>query len=191
MGEANGTRHSRATRSCEPTHPRYPVVFRGKKTSVPHSKKRKGASSSAGPTMKIHHPLLQFLRGPQEELFQILRARPLIVGRCIDWAAVEQVQLTVMMNYDDPGMVQFHLGGLVHQLNVLEFSTALGSYTEEFKEENDLDTLTRHIHFSPSKCWHTLAPSAASYNPSRSKASVLLPSLRYLHAILAHTITER
>ncbi|PPS10149.1 hypothetical protein GOBAR_AA10494 [Gossypium barbadense] len=27
------------------------------------------------------------------------------------------------------------------------------------------------------KCWHTLAPSTASYNPSRSKASVLPPSL--------------
>ncbi|PPR95362.1 hypothetical protein GOBAR_AA25308 [Gossypium barbadense] len=48
---------------------------------------------------------------------------------------------------------------------------------------------SRHIHFSPSKCWHTLAPSTASYNSSRSKASVLPPSLRYLHAILAHTIT--
>ncbi|KAK5833404.1 hypothetical protein PVK06_017229 [Gossypium arboreum] len=31
----------------------------------------------------------------------------------------------------------------------------------------------------------------ASYNPSRSKASVLPPSLRYLHPILAHTITEK
>ncbi|PPS15280.1 hypothetical protein GOBAR_AA05309 [Gossypium barbadense] len=58
---------------------------------------------------------------------------------------------TVMTNYDDLGT--------------------------EFKEENDLDALTCHIHFSPSKCWHTLAPDAASYNPSRSKASVLPPSL--------------
>ncbi|PPR96577.1 hypothetical protein GOBAR_AA24092 [Gossypium barbadense] len=31
----------------------------------------------------------------------------------------------------------------------------------------------------------------ASYNPSRFKASVLPPSLRYLHAILAQTILER
>ncbi|KAK5775486.1 hypothetical protein PVK06_043381 [Gossypium arboreum] len=50
---------------------------------------------------------------------------------------------------------------------------------------------SRHIHFSPLKCWHTLAPSTASYNPSRSKASVLPPSLRYLYAILAHTIIGR
>ncbi|PPS20176.1 hypothetical protein GOBAR_AA00378 [Gossypium barbadense] len=201
---------------------------RGKKTIVPASKKRKGASSSAGPTAKIHHPLLQFPRGPQQELFQILRAQPLIVSCCINWAAVEQVQLadsiralltidpwelffriiepkyleltmelcstfylqTLMTNYDDPGTVQFCLGGLIRQLSVPEFGAALGLYTEEFKEENDLDTLSRHIHFSPLKCWHALA-GAASYNPSRSKASILPPSLRYLHAILAHMIIRR
>ncbi|KAK5775779.1 hypothetical protein PVK06_043719 [Gossypium arboreum] len=98
---------------------------------------------------------------------------------------------TVMTNYDDPGMVQFRLGRLICQLSVPKFGTALGLYTEEFKEENELHALTRHRHFSPLKCWHTLAPGAASYNPSRSKASVLPPSLRYLHAILAHTITGR
>ncbi|PPR97064.1 hypothetical protein GOBAR_AA23603 [Gossypium barbadense] len=161
---------------------------RGKKTAILASKKRKGVSSSAGLTTEIRHPLLQFPRGLQEELFQILRARPLIVGHCIDWAAVEQ---TLMINYDDPGTVQFCLGQLIRQLSVLEFGAALGLYTEEFKEENNLDTLSRHIHFSFSKCWHTLVPGAASYNPRRSKASVLPPFLRYLHAVLAHTITGR
>ncbi|PPR87323.1 hypothetical protein GOBAR_AA33367 [Gossypium barbadense] len=57
---------------------------RGKKAVVPTSKKMKEASSSASPTTEIPHPLLQFPRGPQEELFQILRARPLIAGRYID-----------------------------------------------------------------------------------------------------------
>ncbi|PPS06236.1 hypothetical protein GOBAR_AA14416 [Gossypium barbadense] len=169
---------------------------RRKKTTVPASKKKKGASSSAGPT-----------------------ARPLITGHCIDWAAVEQVQMadvirallttdpwelffgiieptyleltmelcstfhlqTVMMNYNDPGTIQFHLGGLVHQLSIPEFGAALGLYTENFKEENELHALSRHIHFSSSKCWHNLAVSTASYNPSRSKASVLPPSLRARH----------
>ncbi|PPS03236.1 hypothetical protein GOBAR_AA17422 [Gossypium barbadense] len=93
-----------------------------------------------------------------------------------------------MTNYDDPGTVQFRLGRLVRQLSVPEFSAPLGLYREEFKEENELNALTRHIHFSPSKCWHNLTPSAASYNPYRSKASVLPPSLRYPHTILAHTI---
>ncbi|XP_052888025.1 uncharacterized protein LOC128296631 [Gossypium arboreum] len=66
---------------------------RGNKTAVPASKKRTGASSSAGPTAKIRHPLLQFPLGPQEKLFQILRARPLTASRCINWATVEQVQM--------------------------------------------------------------------------------------------------
>ncbi|PPR85574.1 hypothetical protein GOBAR_AA35116 [Gossypium barbadense] len=81
---------------------------RGKKTAILVSKKKNGALSSSGPTAKIHHPFLQFPIWPQEELLQILRARPLIAGRCIDWAVVEQ----------------------------------------EFKEENDLDILNRHIHHS-------------------------------------------
>ncbi|PPS12716.1 hypothetical protein GOBAR_AA07927 [Gossypium barbadense] len=98
---------------------------------------------------------------------------------------------TVMTRYDDPGMVQFHLGGLIRQLSVPEFGAAPGLYTEECREENNLHALSRHIHFSPSNWWHTLAPSTASYNPTRSKALVLPPSLRYLHAILAHTITGR
>ncbi|PPS11864.1 hypothetical protein GOBAR_AA08779 [Gossypium barbadense] len=63
----------------------------GKKAIVPASKKKKGASSSSGPTGKVRHPFLRFPIGPQEELFQILQARPLIAGNCIDWAAIEQV----------------------------------------------------------------------------------------------------
>ncbi|PPS08698.1 hypothetical protein GOBAR_AA11946 [Gossypium barbadense] len=142
---------------------------RGKKVTVLASKKRKEVSSSSGPTPEVCHPFLRFPIGPQEELFHILWDRPLIVGRYINWAAVEQIieptyleltmelcstfhLQTVMMNYDDPGTVQFHLGGLVRQLSVLEFGTALGLYTEEFKEENDLHALNRHIHRSPARC---------------------------------------
>ncbi|PPR99968.1 hypothetical protein GOBAR_AA20698 [Gossypium barbadense] len=36
-----------------------------------------------------------------------------------------------------------------------------------------------------------LAPFSSTYDPSRSKASAFPPSLRYLHAILAHTLTGR
>ncbi|KAK5838837.1 hypothetical protein PVK06_007579 [Gossypium arboreum] len=108
----------------------------------------------------------------QKELFQILRARPLGVGRYIDWTALEQVQLVddvrallttdpwelffeiiestyleltfelfstfyvqdVMTNFDDPGIVQCRLGGLVHQLSVPKFerhrrgAISIGSY---------------------------------------------------------------
>ncbi|PPR89764.1 hypothetical protein GOBAR_AA30921 [Gossypium barbadense] len=40
-------------------------------------------------------------------------------------------------------------------------------------------------------CWRAFVPALATYDPSRSKASALAPSLRYLHAILAHTLTGR
>ncbi|PPS16527.1 hypothetical protein GOBAR_AA04055 [Gossypium barbadense] len=66
---------------------------RGKKTAIPASKKRKGAGSSSGPALEIRHPFLQVPLGPQEELYQILRDQPLGVGGCIDWAALEQIQL--------------------------------------------------------------------------------------------------
>ncbi|KAK5819142.1 hypothetical protein PVK06_024104 [Gossypium arboreum] len=36
-----------------------------------------------------------------------------------------------------------------------------------------------------------LAPLSSTYDPSHSKASALPPSLRYLHAILAHTLIGR
>ncbi|PPS09728.1 hypothetical protein GOBAR_AA10911 [Gossypium barbadense] len=101
--------------------------------------------------------------GPQEELFQILRARPLIH----DPISPRRINPSTKRP-----RVRCCTGFI-------------------YKEENDLDTLSRHIHFSSSKCWHTLTPDAASYNPSRSKASVLPPSMRYLYAILAHTITGR
>ncbi|PPS12052.1 hypothetical protein GOBAR_AA08593 [Gossypium barbadense] len=84
---------------------------------------------------------------------------------------------TVMTNYDDPGAVQFRLGRLDHQLSVPEFSTVLGLYTEEFKEENDLHALNRHIHRCPLRCWDALVPGGATYNPSHSKASAVPPSL--------------
>ncbi|KAK5845755.1 hypothetical protein PVK06_001971 [Gossypium arboreum] len=94
----------------------------------------------------------------------------------------------VMTNLDDPGTVQFCLGGLVRQLSVPEFRIALGLYTEEFVDDNELDTLHCHIYYSPSKCWKDLIPASATYDPSHSKASSLAPSLRYLHTILAQTL---
>ncbi|PPS08777.1 hypothetical protein GOBAR_AA11866 [Gossypium barbadense] len=185
-----------------------------KKTVIPSLKKRKGARSSSSPAAEIRHPFFQFPLGPQKELFQILQARPLGMGRCIDWAALEQVQLavavrallttdpwklffgiieptylvltlelystfhfqTVMTEFDDPRMIQFRLSGL---------------HTKEFMDDNELDTLHCHIHYSPSKCWRALVPDSATYDPNYSKASALASSLRYLRAILAHTLTGR
>ncbi|KAK5772887.1 hypothetical protein PVK06_049189 [Gossypium arboreum] len=184
---------------------------RSKKTTIPSSKKRRGLGSSS------------------EELFQILRIRPITTGRYIDWAALDQVQLAdaihallstdlwerffaitkptyleltlelcstfhlqvVMMNNDDPGTIHFRLGGLVRAMSVPEFGVALGLYTDDFMEEEDMNTLPRNIHISPSLCWKALAPLSSTYDPSRSKASALPPSLRYLHAILVYTLNGR
>ncbi|PPS15631.1 hypothetical protein GOBAR_AA04954 [Gossypium barbadense] len=148
---------------------------RGKKTAAPASKKRKGARCIDWATVE-QVQLADAIRAllttdPWELFFGIIK--PTYIELTMELCSTFYLQ-TVMTNYDNPGTVQFRLGELIHQLSLPEFG------------ENELHALTRHIHFSPSKCWHTLAPDAASYNPNRSKASVLLPSLRYLHAILAH-----
>ncbi|KAK5824212.1 hypothetical protein PVK06_018980 [Gossypium arboreum] len=79
---------AKISRSCLKT-----VVETENKTAVPTSKKRKGAASSSSPTTEIRQPFLQVPLGPQEELYQILWARPLGVGHCIDWAVLEQIHL--------------------------------------------------------------------------------------------------
>ncbi|PPR97500.1 hypothetical protein GOBAR_AA23168 [Gossypium barbadense] len=64
---------------------------------------------------------------------------------------------TIMTNFDDPGM--------------------------EFMDDNKLNTLYCHIHYSPSKCWRDLVPASATYDPSRSKASALSLSLKLLNTV--------
>ncbi|PPS18315.1 hypothetical protein GOBAR_AA02261 [Gossypium barbadense] len=83
----------------------------------------------------------------------------------------------VMMNNDDPGTIHFRLGGLVHAMSVPEFGLALGLYTDEFMEEEDMNAQPRNIHISSSLCWKALAPLTSTYDPSRLKASALPPSL--------------
>ncbi|PPS12527.1 hypothetical protein GOBAR_AA08115 [Gossypium barbadense] len=90
------------------------------------------------------------------------------------WAA------TVMAHFDDLRIIQFHLGGLVDQLNI-----------PEFMEENEFHALNCHIHHSPSWCWNALSPGVASYNPNRSKASALPPSLRYLHSSFGSHVNRK
>ncbi|XP_040967143.1 uncharacterized protein [Gossypium hirsutum] len=85
------------------------------------------------------------------------------------------------MEFDDPGTVQFCLGGLVHQLNVPEFGVVLRLYMEEFMDDDDFDTLHRHIHMSSSNCWRALVPTSATYDSTHSKASALAPSLRFFY----------
>lgn len=64
-------------------------------TAVPTSKKRKGpgATPFLSTSAETRHPFLRFVTGPQEDLYQLIRARPISLGCCIDWAAMEQVRL--------------------------------------------------------------------------------------------------
>ncbi|PPS19075.1 hypothetical protein GOBAR_AA01481 [Gossypium barbadense] len=98
---------------------------RGKKTVVPASKKRKGAVSSSGLTAEIRHPFLQI------QLADAIRALLTIDPWGLFFEIVEPMYLefklelyltfhlqTAMTKFDDPGTVQFYLGGLVCQLSV-------------------------------------------------------------------------
>ncbi|KAK5826004.1 hypothetical protein PVK06_020906 [Gossypium arboreum] len=130
-----------------------------KKTAVPALKKMKGAASSSGPTAEIRHPFFQIhladavrallTTDPWGLFFEIIE--PTYLEFTLELYLTFHLQ-TVMTNFDNPRTVQFCLGGLVHQLSVPEFGSALGLYTEEFMDDNELDTLHRHIHYSPSKC---------------------------------------
>ncbi|PPS05903.1 hypothetical protein GOBAR_AA14749 [Gossypium barbadense] len=70
----------------------------GKKTAVPASRKRKEVALSSGPTMEIRHPFLQIV---------VLTYLEFTLELCSTF----HLQ-TVMTNFDDPGTVQFRLGGL-------------------------------------------------------------------------------
>ncbi|KAK5812897.1 hypothetical protein PVK06_028341 [Gossypium arboreum] len=178
-------------------------ISRSKKTAVPILKKKKGPTSSSAPAAGIRHPFLQFLLGPQEKLFQILRARPLGVGRCIKKAALEKIQMAdavralltnesweLFFEIIEPTYLElttelcstFHLQVVMTNFDdpETEFGIAFGLYTEEFTDDNELNTLHRHIHYSPSKCWKDFVPASATYDPSRSKApqhngTIILP----------------
>ncbi|KAK5825143.1 hypothetical protein PVK06_019947 [Gossypium arboreum] len=108
----------------------------------------------------------------------------------LDLCSTFQLQ-TIMAEHDEPGTVQFCLGGLVWQLSVPEFGVALGLYTDDFMEADNFPHLHRHIHCAPSSCWNAMMPATGIHDPSRFKASALAPALRYLHALLAHTLTGR
>ncbi|KAK5842143.1 hypothetical protein PVK06_004472 [Gossypium arboreum] len=178
---------------------------RGKsKVAVPASKKRKGplATFFSSLTGKARHPFLRFTAGPQENLYQLYRVRPLDLGwfftiieptyseLTLKFGATFSVQ-QVMSVYDNPGTITFRLGRLVRHMNVSEFGATLGLYKEEFMSVEDFLQLHRHIYHSSSCYWTDLTGSLTNYDTSRSKATRLSPALRYLHALLAHTLTER
>ncbi|PPR85780.1 hypothetical protein GOBAR_AA34912 [Gossypium barbadense] len=119
-------------------HKRTISSSRCKKIDVPASKKRKGAASSSGPTMEIRHPFLQI------QLADAVRAllttdlwglffdivEPTYLEFTLELCSTFHLQ-TVMTNFDDPGTVQFRLGGLARQLSIPKFWIALWLETRE------------------------------------------------------------
>ncbi|KAK5786880.1 hypothetical protein PVK06_041527 [Gossypium arboreum] len=90
---------------------------------------------------------------------------------------------------NEPGTISFQLGGLVRQMIVPEFSVIIGLYIDEFMSPEDFLQLHWHIHHFPSHCWADLIASQTLYNASHSKATSLSLTLRYILAVLAHTLT--
>ncbi|PPR85196.1 hypothetical protein GOBAR_AA35495 [Gossypium barbadense] len=125
---------------------------------------------------------------PWDIFFTIIE--PTYTKFTLEFDATFSVQ-QVMSVHDEPGTIIFYLGGLVRHMSILEFSATLGLYTEEFMSADDFLQLHRHIHHLPSYCWIDLSGSLTNYDASRLKVTSLPPSLRYLHAFLAHTLIGR
>ncbi|PPS05784.1 hypothetical protein GOBAR_AA14864 [Gossypium barbadense] len=153
--------------TVEVSHPKFGTFKRGK-PSLDYNKQFSGGN----PSTNCSECRLHVVKRPLSLLQR--KGRECYLPRVLPWKIIEPTYLeitielcstfhlqTVMTNYNDPGMVQFRLGRLVHQLSISEFVL------------------------------EPLVPNGATYNPSHSKAYALLPYLRYLHAILAHTITGR
>ncbi|PPR92896.1 hypothetical protein GOBAR_AA27777 [Gossypium barbadense] len=113
------------------------------------------------------------------------------VGYCINWTMLEQVQLAddirAFLTTDpwelffaiiEPTYLELTLE-ICSTFHVQDVMTNFDDPGMEFMEDNEINTLHPHIHYSPSKCWDALVPSLTSYDPNRSKASAFSPSLRY------------
>ncbi|PPS09394.1 hypothetical protein GOBAR_AA11250 [Gossypium barbadense] len=166
---------------------------RGKSTVVvPALKKRKGpgaTSSSASVEVGLADEVRAFITTASwNRFFNIIE--PTYMELTLEFCSTFYLQ-RVMSSHDEHGTITFRLGGLVRHMNVLEFGAVLGIYTDKFMGADNFLHLYRHIHYSPSCCWTVITASQIPYDASRSKATSLSPVLRYIHALLAHTLTAR
>ncbi|PPS03405.1 hypothetical protein GOBAR_AA17255 [Gossypium barbadense] len=69
------------------------VIFKRKENRRTNFEEEERSVIFRGSNRKNLSPSPTVSMRPQEELFQILWARPLAAGHCIDWAAIEQVQM--------------------------------------------------------------------------------------------------
>ncbi|PPR97962.1 hypothetical protein GOBAR_AA22707 [Gossypium barbadense] len=145
------------------------INTRGKKTAIPASKKWKGPGvTSSSASIEARQPLLRFSSGPQEDLFQHLRVRPLGVGCCIDWAALKQV-------------------GLADEVCAF-ITTALWDRFFVVLITFFASTITSITHRRAVALISQLVRSVMTHD---SKETSLSLALRYIHTLLAHMLTGR
>lgn len=80
---------------------------------------------------------------------------------------------------------------MTRYLSIPGFGAVLGLYSEEFMSIEEFSTLSQDIHQSTTLYWTDIVAIASLYNPSHSNATYLPLTLRYIHAILAHSLISR
>ncbi|PPR85202.1 hypothetical protein GOBAR_AA35489 [Gossypium barbadense] len=130
----------------------YQVIVKRKENHRTYFEEEEGSVLFHGPNQQVQmvDAIRALLTTDPWELF-FMNIEPTYLELTMELCSMFHLQ-TVMTRYDDPGMVQFCLGGLIYQPRVPKFGAALGLCMEEFREENELHALSRHIHFPPSKC---------------------------------------
>ena len=132
-------------------------------------------NSSSNPTVEACDPYIRFLA--------------LSLGHCIDWAALEQVQLAGHVRAiiaTAPWDRFFSIIEPTYMELTLEFYFI---FTLQHVMTIHDEPCHHHIHYLPSLCWTKLTASMTPYDPTQSKATSLPLTLRYIHVILAHTLT--
>ncbi|PPS13016.1 hypothetical protein GOBAR_AA07627 [Gossypium barbadense] len=196
LGEANEARHSRKTRPCAPTHPSNTGVDR--MSDTPKFKNRETYGQ------KLRHTGVSHGRVPQN-LYKPLSIHHLSPQKSQTLAAVTLHALPPTPVQCRPHVVrrplfppqrsgneQRHPQGLFFEIVELMYL----EFTLELCSTFHLQTVMTNFD-NPGMVQlrlgglRDLVPASATYDPSHSKASALPPSLRYLHAILAYTLTGK
>ncbi|PPS05867.1 hypothetical protein GOBAR_AA14779 [Gossypium barbadense] len=129
-----GVRYARAIKSWTTTHGRATIKHgSGRRARRPRSFPQKDVGDRVLPRYELQPKF-----GTRSLNFHKLRKR-----RYFKYYAYDPSPQVVMTNNDDPGNIHFRLGRLVRAMSVPEFGVALGLYTDEFMEEEDINALQR------------------------------------------------
>ena len=93
-----------------------------------------------------------------------------------------------------PGVINFKLGGRRHQMSVAEFGVALGVYSEPYIRSTAYTNALVDFPSDemPALFWESITVTGPGYSPATAKSTFIrIPSLRYLHKFIAHSISGR